>query len=167
MQNKLKKHLFVGFLFTSVVGTLFHFLYEWTNQNFLIGLIAPINESVWEHIKLLYFPMLLYAIYVVPKLTEKFPCISYGLTASILLGILLIPVLYYTYTGILGTHYAVVDIGIYYLSVAIAYYTAYRFTLSCHGQKYYPYYKWLLFLSTISFFLFTIMPPALPLFMAP
>jgi Family of unknown function (DUF6512) len=36
-----------------VAGTLLHFVYGWSGQNALAGLVSPVNESVWEHTKLL------------------------------------------------------------------------------------------------------------------
>lgn len=167
MQKNLKKYFVFGFLFTAVAGTLLHFAYDFTGQNFFIGLFTPINESVWEHIKLLYFPMVLFSLYAVSKLTAEYPCIHFGLSAGILTGCLLIPVLYYTYSGILGTHYAAVDISIYYFCVLVAFLLAYRLTLNCRGKRFYPIIKWSLFLLAAGFFLFTLMPPALPFFQAP
>ena len=54
------KYIFIsGFLFTSVLGTLSHFFYEWSGDSTFIGLVCPISESAWEHMKLLFFPALL------------------------------------------------------------------------------------------------------------
>lgn len=167
MQNTLKKYFISGFLFTAVTGTLLHFAYDFSGQNFFVGLFTPINESVWEHIKLLFFPMALFSLYAIPKLSAEYPCVHFGLSAGILTGCLLIPVLYYTYSGILGTHYAAVDIGIYYICTLVAFLLAYRLTLSCRGASLYPLLKWMLFLLTACFFLFTYMPPTLPLFQSP
>ena len=62
--NKRNKRLFIstiiGVIFVSAAGTLLHFVYSWTGNNSIIGLFAPVNESTWEHMKLLYFPMLLF-----------------------------------------------------------------------------------------------------------
>ncbi len=38
-----------------LAATLQHFLYEWIPCNF-VALFSPVNESVWEHLKLLLFP---------------------------------------------------------------------------------------------------------------
>ena len=53
--NNLKSYTLAGTIFVLVLGTLSHFFYEWSNDNPLIGLFSPINESVWEHMKLLSF----------------------------------------------------------------------------------------------------------------
>ena len=50
-----------GFVFTSLVGTLLHFLPDVYENNF-IYLIAPTNESVWEHLKLIFYPYLVFMI---------------------------------------------------------------------------------------------------------
>ena len=53
----LKSYIITGIIFVSIVGTLFHFVYEWSGNNILIGLFTPINESIWEHTKLIFFPI--------------------------------------------------------------------------------------------------------------
>jgi len=35
-----------------IVGSLAHELHAWTGENAIVGLLAPVNESVWEHFKL-------------------------------------------------------------------------------------------------------------------
>ena len=67
MQNNMikaaKKNLIlitlISIAATSVLGVLFHFAYDFFGKNAIAALIFPINESVWEHLKLLFFPMLL------------------------------------------------------------------------------------------------------------
>ena len=51
-----------GFAFVSIVGTLWHFIYRWTGNNRLVALVCPVNESPWEHLKLLWFPFLLWCL---------------------------------------------------------------------------------------------------------
>ena len=53
----MKKTFFLSFLAAAGLGTAGHFLYAlWPNA--LTALIAPVNECVWEHLKLLFFPPL-------------------------------------------------------------------------------------------------------------
>ena len=42
-----------GFIFTAVVGTLLHFLFDWTGGSVAAALFSAVNESIWEHLKLL------------------------------------------------------------------------------------------------------------------
>ena len=57
----LKTNLF-RFIFISVLGVLLHFTYEWFGDNAVVGLFSAVNESTWEHLKLLFFPFLLLTI---------------------------------------------------------------------------------------------------------
>ena len=44
-------------LAVAILGSLNHFLYDWTGGSSLAALFCPINESPWEHLKLLFFPV--------------------------------------------------------------------------------------------------------------
>ena len=57
----LKTNLF-RFIFISVLGVLLHFTYEWFGDNAVVGLFSAVNESTWEHLKLLFFPIMLLTI---------------------------------------------------------------------------------------------------------
>ena len=57
---KIKKLEIIGFFFTIIFGTLSHFFYNWSGKNQIIGYFCPINESTWEHLKMLIVPILLY-----------------------------------------------------------------------------------------------------------
>lgn len=171
MQKKFLLTAIIGTLFTSIAGTLAHFTYEWSNGNFLVGLFTPISESVWEHMKLLFFPMLFYGIFVCPRLAPDYPCLSFSYPLGILAGTLAIPLLFYTYSGILGRTYISIDILIFYISVILAFAIVYLVTSRC--QKLFPHtgrsalLPWLLvLLLAISFMVFTVYPPSLAIFQA-
>ena len=70
--KQLKHCTFIGVIFVLIAGTLAHFLYDWSGKNFVIGFFTPINESIWEHIKLLFFPMLIYAPILILKFRRKY-----------------------------------------------------------------------------------------------
>src|SRR5690554_1018981 len=46
-----------GFFWMVIIGTFLHFTYEWSGNSKVVGLFSPINESVWEHLKLGYFTL--------------------------------------------------------------------------------------------------------------
>ena len=52
LMKALTKWQISGFIFTGVFGVLLHFLYGWTGENVLVALFSAVNESVWEHMKL-------------------------------------------------------------------------------------------------------------------
>ena len=100
--KQLKLWFALGAIFVSITGTLSHFLYSWTGENFFVGLFSPVSESVWEHMKLLFFPMLLSSAALRQKWNGEFPCIASALCFGILAGTFFIPAFFYGYTAILG-----------------------------------------------------------------
>lgn len=163
--RKLKRYCIIGTLFVIITGTILHFVYDWSGQNWIIGLFCPVSESTWEHMKLCFFPMLLYSLYMIRELKGLQPCISSSLPAGILTGTLAIPVLFYTYTGILGQNFLPLDIGVFVVSVLIAFLVVYRLTLSCTTQH----FSGLLWLGvailSLCFAIFTYHPPKIGLFL--
>lgn len=119
MQN-LRKFTVIGILFVSVAGTLLHFVYDWSGQNPLVGFFAPVNESTWEHMKLLFVPMFLFSLAEMAVLTEQYRNFLAAKAASILLGLALIPTVYYTYTGVWGRSLMVLDVAVFYIALAAA-----------------------------------------------
>lgn len=61
MERSYSQWQMAGFVFTSIMGTLLHFLYDISGESLLVAPFSAINESIWEHMKLLYFPMLAFA----------------------------------------------------------------------------------------------------------
>lgn len=110
-----------GFLFTSILGTFLHFLFDLSGQSLIAAIFSAVNESIWEHMKLIYYPMLLFALIEYRfggKEHKSFWCIK---LVGILLGLMLIPVLYYTYTGIFGISIDWLNITIFFLSAGLAF----------------------------------------------
>lgn len=110
-----------GFLFTSIFGTFLHFLFDLSGQSMIAALFSAVNESIWEHMKLIYYPMFLFALiesHFGGKMYKHFWCVK---LVGILLGLLLIPVIYYTYTGILGTSADWFNIAIFYIAAGAAF----------------------------------------------
>ena len=144
-----------------------HFLYKWSGNNAFIGLFAAINESVWEHTKIIFFPMLFYSIFINKKTGREYPCIKSAMSAGTIISVLLIISLFYTYSGIVGFNVDFVNIMIFYLSVIISMCTAYKLALSCSAEKYYTVLQICLIALVCLYFLFTFFPPDIPLFAEP
>lgn len=109
-----------GFAFTSLFGTLLHFLYEWLGSPVWIAPFSGVNESTWEHMKLLFWPMLVFAIVqsFFFRDREDFLCVK---LRGILVGLSLIPILFYTYNGVIGHSPDWINIAIFFISAAAAY----------------------------------------------
>ncbi len=162
--NQLKCYTILGILFVIITGTLSHFVYEWSGYNFILGFFFPVNESTWEHMKLCFFPMLLYFFFMNKKLKGDYPCVTSALLFGILLGTFLIPMIFYTYSGILGQNYVSLDIATFILSVLLAFIAVYRLSLSCVLDSFSLCLKILVFLTAICFLVFTYYPPCIGLF---
>ena len=116
----MRKRLFFwelgGFLFTALAGTLLHFGYDWSGGSVWTAAFSAVNESTWEHMKLLFFPIFLYSVAQACALGKTYPNFLAVRAVSTLAGLALIPILYYTYTGILGRHLMWADIAIFFLA---------------------------------------------------
>lgn len=121
MENSVSHWQLAGFVFTAAVGTLLHFMFDLTHENSFVALFSAVNESIWEHMKLLFWPMILFALVEYSawgKERTQFWCVK---LLGILLGLILIPVLYYTYTGSLGISADWFNITIFFISAALVF----------------------------------------------
>ena len=121
----MRRRLFLweaaGFFFGAAAGTLLHFLYDWSGGSTLAAVISGVNESTWEHMKLFFVPVFLFTVVQVCILGQSYSNILAVRTVSTLVGLALIPILFYTYTGILGYSVSWVNIAIFYLSALTAF----------------------------------------------
>ena len=109
-KSSILKFEIISAIFMLVVGTLLHFTFGWSNNNPLIGTFSAVNESTWEHLKLLFFPMLISTIigyFYKWKVIPNYLCAK---VLGIILSMSFIVVFFYTYTGIIGTNFAIVSI---------------------------------------------------------
>ena len=157
---------FGGFVFVSLIGSVLHFVYDWTAQNILAAPFSAVNESTWEHMKLIFFPMFIFALIQSYFFKEfsNFWCIK---LIGILAGLILIPVLFYTINGIFGKTPDSINIAIFFISTAIAFIIEAYLFKSHHFCK----SPFLAFLSIcfigLLFVIFTFLSPHIPLFLDP
>ena len=111
----------LGFAVTAFGGTILHFLYEWLGEAVWIAPFSGINESTWEHMKLLFWPMLLFAV-VQSFFFRDREDFWYVKLRGILLGLILIPILFYTYNGAICKSPDWLNIVIFFVSAAAAYF---------------------------------------------
>ena len=157
----------MGFAVTSLLGTLLHFLYDWLGGAVWIAPFSGVNESTWEHMKLLFWPMLLFAIieYFFFRDREDFWCIK---LRGILVGLCLIPVLFYTYNGVIGKSPDYINITIFFVSAAIAYICEARLFLKDAPACRFPRSAFfILCIIALFFVIFTFRTPTIGLFRDP
>ena len=165
--KKLKHYTITGAIFVIITGTISHFIYEWSGRQFLLGFFFPVSESTWEHMKLCFFPMLIYSCFMNKRWKDAYPCVTSALLYGTLLGTFLIPVIFYTYTGIIGRNYLFLDIATFIISVLLAFLCVYRLTVSCKMFSHTFLLGSLVFVMAICFLLFTYLPPSLGIFIEP
>lgn len=112
---------FGGFVFTALAGTLLHFVYDWSGESVWAAPFTAVDESIFQHIKLLYFPMLLFALVQYRFFKNGYKEFWCHKLKGFLLGTALIPALYYTYTGALGVQADWVNITIFFVAAAAAF----------------------------------------------
>ncbi len=167
MLNLNFKRNITAFLIISILGTVGHFLYELTGKKMGVGLFFPVNESTWEHLKLLFYPALIYFTgeYLI-NFKNKKTYVSASVI-SIFIGIISIIVFFYTYQGVIGKNIDFINISIYYISVIITLVSQYilfkNHKCTCNPNLFLiP-----IILTVILFAVFSFAPPKLGIFAPP
>ena len=162
-----EKWILIGIPILFLVGSCMHFLYDLTTYNVIIGTIAPVNESVWEHLKMVILPVILWwtVYYLVAGKIKNIDINKWftGALVALLTALITIPLLFYFYTNAFGIESLVVDILLLLLALLFG---------QLIGLHFYKYCKGLNSIIIISVFiiiiflftLFTFYPPHLPLF---
>jgi len=157
-----------GFIFTGLMGTVLHFLFDWTGGSVVAALFSAVNESIWEHLKLLFYPMVAVAVieyFYWGKNAASFWCIK---LIGILLGFALIIAVYYTYTGILGIKLDWFNVTLFFLAAGCVYWLEtklFQREFSCPLGL--TLAVMLICLIAAAFTVLTFAPPQIPLFQDP
>ena len=168
MSKKLLKYDIIGFVFVSIIGTLAYFVYEWTNKSVIAALFCPINESPWEHLKLTFFPYLIWTViqaFIMKGakniLPAKFIGVFVGMTATLSF--------FYTYTGIMGKNIDWLNILSFFIGVFVAFLLDYIIIKSEKMQETGKNITAVILFIIMGaiFILFTFAPPLIPLFKDP
>ena len=169
---ELKHKIFfiIGTIISIILGIVLHFAYDFTRKSFFIGLLAPVNESTWEHLKLVFLPItLFYICYILffKIKNKKGKNIIAGYTFNaIILSMILITVLHGLYTLVFKNHSSIFSIILYILCMLISFYYMYiNYTKSKTSHNKNGILK--LYILFILFILFTIFPPKLNTFKDP
>lgn len=158
-----KKYNLYHLLFIFILGSLFHFIYEWSNENFFIGLISPTNESIFSHTKLFIIPTIIfYSLFyyqnqLILKKDKFFSSLIIDLVTSISSMILI----YYSMRYGFNIESIIFDIFLFFLSILIG------LKVSNHYYKYARKtnsYKLYLFLILLFMIIFTLNPLNYPFF---
>lgn len=111
------------------MGALLHFAYDWSGGNSVVAAIAPANESVWEHLKLVLIPVLALGT-VEAKWVGDRRRLWWAKLAEVTTASVFIVAFFYTYTGAFGVHSIVVDILTFVTAIAFGQWLSYRIITS-------------------------------------
>jgi hypothetical protein len=157
-----------GIVFIIIFGSILHFTFEWSGSQAIVGVFSAVNESVWEHLKLGFWPAIVFALIEFKYLKKAPNNFVFAKTVGIYLIPVIIMVLFYSYTAILGESILVIDILTFVIAVIVGQLVSYRLLTG----KTLPYNLdrvslIALLLLGLAFVLFTFYPPQLPMFQDP
>lgn len=115
-------------LLVFVVGAATHFSFDVVGRWPPLAWLFPVNESLWEHVKMAFWP----ALVIDWMLGTKLPTLRHRLVCTAMsacVSTLLIAPLFYGYTGLLGHHLLVADVGVFASAVGAGHWVAYRIAM--------------------------------------
>ena len=152
-----------GMLFTLLFGNLLHFVYDWAGQAGWAAYLSAVNESTWEHMKLLAVPWLVWT--VVTIVVNRCAASALPRAIGLLAGLAAIPALFYTYTGICGRHWLWADILTFVLGAAVTAYYTWKYARRGRGSSVFG--AVVLAVIAVCFGVFSLFPPAVGIFAIP
>ena len=167
MSLTLKLEL-LGIVFIFFAGSAFHFIYEWSGYRKVVAFFGAVNESTWEHLKLAFWPGLLFALVEYPFIKDTVNNFWVGKSIGLFAMLVVIVIIFYGYTAIFKRNYLAADIGTFFIAVALGQILSYNVmtTLPLQATT-----NWVgilgLIAMTICFSLFTYFPPHAFLFKDP
>lgn len=164
---KLKKWQIIVTIVCIILGIILHFTYEWSLENSIIGILSATNESTWEHLKLVFYPMYIMAIIGYFIIGKKYKNYWFSQLKGITLSMAFVIVVFYTYTGVIGKNISFIDIITFIISILIGEYVIYK---TIRNKKDFNREKIsviFLIILTLLFIVFTFYPPKIAIFEDP
>lgn len=122
-----KTYCKIGAMFTVILGTLLHFAYDFLGNSDFVAIFSAVNESTWEHLKLLFFPVMIFSIaeyFIYGKNLQNFWASK---LISLLMGMMSIVVIFYTYTGVFNGSISIINITLFIASAIFTYWLFCKF----------------------------------------
>jgi len=158
--SKILKFEILGMIFISIFGSLLHFTFNFANKFWLVGAFSAVNESTWEHLKLAIVPAIVWIILESKVFKLKANNFLFAKALGAYLMPILIVVLFYSYTAILGYNLLVFDISTFVVAVIIGQIVSYKIMMH---REFSGKFNFVWFLSLVVLFLvfviFTFYPP--------
>ena len=168
MKRTVLKWELIGIAVISVIGSGLHFAFELSGEWAPIGIIAAVNESIFEHLKLTFWPTVIYAAVTYKLLKNATSNFIIAKTAGVYVMPAAIIVLFYAYTTITGIENFIIDIIIFIVAVALGQFTSYQILTRKQLSQGLQWFS-LAFgiILGLIYGLFTYYPPRVPFFLDP
>ncbi len=108
----------IGTIFIIIIGSLSHFFYDWFNHNKIVGYFTAVNESTWEHLKLVIAPSFIWLI-IEYHFYFNNPNLFFSRFISLSVMLLIIPLIFYSYTYFTKKPILFVDISSFIIAIII------------------------------------------------
>jgi hypothetical protein len=168
LSKKVLIYEIVGTLFIVFLGSAFHFTYELSGKLAIVGAFSAVNESVWEHLKLAFWPSLIWLLIEYMPLKKLANNFLTAKTMGTYLMVAIIPILLYLYTSITGSSILAIDITTFIVAVVLGQFLSYNlFKKNQFSRIADKVALVMLVVLGISFTVFTFYPPHLPIFQDP
>lgn len=157
----------LAFIIISIIGTLLHFTHGWFKRGVLVHLLSAVNESTWEHMKLIFVPAMLLLFPAIYLYYDQFPNFWASYSLMLLAMLILIPAQYYTMKLFWDRVPFQLTIALFYISIFVG---VYLWHYLLDNQVYlFPELLGAIIvgLLTVAFALFTYFPPHMFLFLDP
>ncbi len=166
MMTKLLQWEIGGFFFIGLIGAALHFTFEMSNFSSMeVAYFSAVNESTWEHLKMVFFPGLVFALIQYTYVRDVVNNYIVAKVSGLLIMPLVIAVGWYIYAPILGRSYFPADLFLFYLAVFIGQWVSYKLLSRAPLEKKYTQYAIGVFLVIFAAFsTFTFYPPNIFLF---
>lgn len=158
----MKKKFIIAAVLASLLGFGLHFLYDFLPGS-LSALISPVNESVWEHLKLLFWPTLLAAFYLSGRSDKPQRLWAAFFIVLLLMPLFLLGVYYLLKTGF-GVSALWIDIGLYFITMYLGFFLAYLLYTRAQPEKAGGILLLLVLLYGVCLILFSFAAPSLEIF---
>ena len=151
-----------------ILGFVLHYAFAWSDGSRIIGLFAPVNESVWEHLKLGYWSVVLFSMVEFLFVNRSVNNYYLSKTMGVLTLEITIIIIFYGYTYIAGKDIFLIDIFSYMLGATLCQHITYIFLKGKPFPILVNRISLIIFISIgILFGLLTYNPPHLELFKDP
>lgn len=147
-----------------IIGSLLHFTYDWSGKSTLVAMISPINESVWEHLKLGYWSLFFFLLIEYRYIKDQVQGFFFAKLSGILAMEVFIVTFFYSYTAIMGHHILWLDIASYILGAVICQFISFQLLRKAIDSEINRYSGLIFIMIGIIFIIFTFYPPDLPIF---